>query len=83
MYVCVGVCPSKHGSFHAASSERVVTRPLLLLLLLRNTEQTSIWMAWLRHAQEKKGDTCEKNNDYNAVWWSERSMKVCGAHYIV
>ena len=23
-----------------------------------------------------------KNNDYDAVWWSERSMKLCGAHII-
>ena len=30
-----------------------------LLLLLINTEQTSTWMAWLRHAQEKS-DHCEK-----------------------
>ena len=39
-------------------------------------------MAWVRHAQDKKKVIIVKNNDYDAVWWSERSMKLCGAHII-
>ena len=42
---------------------------------------SSIWMAWLRHAQEKKV-IIVKNNNYDAVWWSEGSMKLCGAHIV-
>ena len=46
-----------------------------------DTGQTFIWMAWPRHAQEKKPRVIVvKNNYYDAVWWSERSMNLCGAH---
>ena len=31
----------------------------------------------------KKGMIVVKNNYYDAVWWSERSMNSCGAHDIV
>ena len=57
------------------------------IYLLMNTGQTSIWMAWPRHVQgekrRKKRVIIVKNNYYDAVWWSERSMKLCGAHDIV
>ena len=39
---------------------------------------------WLGSGMRRKKEVIivKKNNDYDAVWWSERSMKLCGAHII-
>ena len=58
--VCGPISRDMWRGHEQASDASTALRAGKVLLLLRNTEQTSIWMAWLRHAQGKKGDNCEK-----------------------
>ena len=79
MYTCVGICPSKHGASTQPQLNELSHAHFFFLEIL--SKHPSGWLG--SGMRRKKGDNCEKNNDYDAVWWSERSMKVCGAHYIV
>ena len=65
MYVCVGVCPSKHGVSTQPQLNELSHAHFFFFLEILSIHPSG----WLGSGmRRKKGDNCEKkNNDYDAV----------------